>query len=181
MTDAKKRKKEALIIGRFQPFHLGHIDLIEKTKSKGFSRIIIGIGNNGDFRTKKYPFKFEEVKEMIGLVFNSNLIEVRKIPDIKHDEDYAKHVEKITGSSQNHTCLISGNPHTIGCFTIYSKNYKILTPGVDFTSKYKNLSATKVREIINKGKKWEKYLDPNVSNFLKKINAEKIIHDLMKK
>ena len=39
--------ESALILGRFQPFHLGHLELIRAVKNK-YGKIIIAIGSGSD-------------------------------------------------------------------------------------------------------------------------------------
>ena len=63
----------ALIVGRFQPFHKGHLFLIKKALEKA-DKIIIGIGsanmsddnNPIDFETRKKIIKAVTYKEKIA-------------------------------------------------------------------------------------------------------------------
>lgn len=159
----------ALIIGRFQPLHLGHVDLIKKTRDLGYN-VIIGVGNNGDHRTEKYPFVFEEVKQMFSTL--DLPLPVYRIPDINNDSDYAEHVETITGCSSQDTVIVSGNNHTIECFTQYLRIYKIVKPGVDFSVEYKNVSATRIRELMAEGGKWGDFVSSGIYQILQRIKAE---------
>lgn len=154
---------KALIIGRFQPLHLGHVDLIYKTHSLGYE-IIIGVGNNNKM-TPKYPFTFCEVKKMLELTLRIPF-KVYFIPDIEYDSEYAPHVEKITGATSVDTMLVSGNPHTIECFTQYGHKYKVLRPGYDFEVEYKDISGTRIRELMQKNDHWQKLVPNSVKEFL---------------
>ena len=161
---------KALIIGRFQPLHLGHVDLIEKTSSLGFDEIIIGVGSNGFKITEKYPFTFDEVK---GMLKDTLKISVRifEIPDIEDDRDYAEHVERITGCNSNDTKLVSGNAHTIECFTKYSRQYPVIKPGLDFPLQHEKLSATLIRSYMNDGGYWYNYVPKPVYEKLKRLHG----------
>ena len=50
----------ALFIGRFQPFHSGHVDAIKQISEK---EIIIGIGSSQYSGTDDNPYSFEERKK----------------------------------------------------------------------------------------------------------------------
>lgn len=54
----------AVIIGRFQPFHHGHLQLIKKAFETA-DNVIIFIGSSKTSRTIKNPWSFEERREMI--------------------------------------------------------------------------------------------------------------------
>ena len=48
----------AFVIGRFQPVHKGHLELLKACS--GFDKIIIMFGSSNESRTKKNPLTFEE-------------------------------------------------------------------------------------------------------------------------
>jgi nicotinamide-nucleotide adenylyltransferase len=54
--------KKALFIGRFQPFHPGHLDAIKQISEP---EIIIGIGSSQYSKTTDNPYSFAERKTMI--------------------------------------------------------------------------------------------------------------------
>ena len=56
-----------LLIGRFQPFHNGHLYLI-KEALQSVDRLIIGIGSS-NVQNEDNPFDYETRKEMIQTVF----------------------------------------------------------------------------------------------------------------
>ena len=65
--------KRGLFIGRFQPFHLGHLqDIINALKE--VDELVIGIGSSNEKHTKYNPFSVEERIEMIDLVLPNNNI-----------------------------------------------------------------------------------------------------------
>ena len=76
---------KALFIGRFQPFHIGHLKVILEA-SKKYKKIIIGIGSSQYCNTIDNPFTYEERKLMIdeslkhikscGFLLYNQLIEV---------------------------------------------------------------------------------------------------------
>ena len=63
----------ALFIGRFQPFHLGHLHVIKKYYNK-YDILFIGIGSSQYHHTAENPFTYEERKSMIELTLNAGQI-----------------------------------------------------------------------------------------------------------
>lgn len=69
------KKNAAVLIGRFQPFHNGHLDVIKDAiNQKDINQIIILVGSSNQARTPKNPFTFKERKKTIELVVNDYLI-----------------------------------------------------------------------------------------------------------
>ena len=57
------KKKTYVYIGRFQPFHLGHLSLIKKVLKKNDQIALLVMDSYGI--NKKNPFKFKIVKQKI--------------------------------------------------------------------------------------------------------------------
>jgi len=57
----------ALIVGRFQPFHKGHLFLIKKALEKA-DKIIVGIGS-ANITDENNPIDYETRKKVITLFF----------------------------------------------------------------------------------------------------------------
>ncbi len=64
------KQKIGLIVGRFQPFHKGHLYLI-KTALREVDVVIIGIGSI-NVRDENNPFSFEERKKSITEALKKN-------------------------------------------------------------------------------------------------------------
>ena len=52
------------LIGRFQPFHLGHVEAVKFALSK-VEQLYIGIGSSNKSHQLRNPFTVEERKQMI--------------------------------------------------------------------------------------------------------------------
>jgi nicotinamide-nucleotide adenylyltransferase len=103
----------ALFIGRFQPFHSGHLDAIKQIKenpsvSSGQVEIIIGIGSSQYSKTKDNPYSFEERKKMIEKALNGLSINYKivAVPDIHDAKNWVAHVKNIVG---NFDVVYTGN------------------------------------------------------------------------
>lgn len=75
-------EKIGLFIGRFQPFHHGHLSIVREALKK-CDRLIIAVGSSQESRTKRNPFNFEERKEFIwrGLKGLNNKVIIIPVPD----------------------------------------------------------------------------------------------------
>ena len=105
------KKKTAIYIGRFQPFHEGHYQLIKKAiKKNGQVAILVMDSYNVNM---KNPFKFNEVKKRIKkkLIKLKDKYEIIKIPVVSeviygrkvgykiNKYNIGKELEKISATS----------------------------------------------------------------------------------
>ncbi|MCK5044150.1 nicotinamide-nucleotide adenylyltransferase [Candidatus Parcubacteria bacterium] len=160
---------DALFIGRFQPFHKGHLASIKKI-ALGADRVFLIIGSSQESDTMDNPFSFSERREMIETCLAELGIENYKIygvPDMDDDLLWAKKVLEVAGLEPKNAVVFTRNSWSKKCFD---------TAGVEVRAHplfFKKLSATKVREKINKGEEWENLVPEPVFLFFKKIKAEK--------
>jgi len=157
--------KIALYIGRFQPFHLGHLSVI-KDALKEVDKIIIGIGSAQEGKTSKNPFTAGERKQIIKSALKEAEINPKKysiilLKDILEcDEIWVKYVLKKTPEFQ---VLYTGNPWMKKCFK------KVKGIKIKNVKKSVDVSSTKIRKMLNKGKEWEKLVPNTVVKEIKKI------------
>tara|TARA_Y100000588_G_C13797304_1_gene729279 strand:- start:20 stop:517 length:498 start_codon:yes stop_codon:yes gene_type:complete len=100
--------KKGLVLGRFQPFHFGHLELIKDILEKNIEPLIC-IGSAQHSHTDENPFTASERKEMIESIMESMNCEYRifKIQDINNYDLYVSHLEKIV---PRFDYVYSGNP-----------------------------------------------------------------------
>ena len=75
-----------LLIGRFQPFHLGHLGALHFALSK-VDKLWIGLGSSNKPLQKNNPFSAEERKEMILSSIDESIqqkIQIYFIPDLEN-------------------------------------------------------------------------------------------------
>ncbi|MDI6807172.1 MAG: nicotinamide-nucleotide adenylyltransferase [Candidatus Aenigmarchaeota archaeon] len=158
-------KKIALFIGRFQPFHKGHLYVIKKVM-KEFDEVVIGIGsvNKKDVYN---PFSYEERKEMIRRVGIKS--KIFGVEDVGDDEKWAQLVLK----KAKFDVVITGSGWVKRCFKSIKKiiNADLLNP-----EKY---NGTKIREKILKSKNWEDLVPTEIVKYMKEIDGEERIKRLM--
>jgi len=165
-----------LFIGRFQPFHKGHLAAIKWILKKE-KKISIVIGSNQESLTKDNPFDFKERKKMIEETLKKEGIQNFKIfgvPDYKNDVFWAKKILKITKPNPKKAVVFTRNAWTAKSF---KKIGIMVKPHPLFLNR---LSGTKVRNNMWEGKKWKNLVSITVSDFLNKINYEKRIRSLNK-
>ena len=77
------------LIGRFQPFHLGHLEAIKFALSK-VEHLHIGIGSSNKSHEERNPFTADERKKMILSSIDEKLskkLSIHYIPDV---DDHSK-------------------------------------------------------------------------------------------
>jgi len=166
-TNIIRLNMNGLLIGRFQPFHLGHLDAIKFALSQ-VEKLWLGLGSSNKPIEKNNPFTSEERKEMILSSINSSLISRIKIFPIPDMEDHKKWIEKIDTIVPKYEIVFSNDELTE---YLYSKRgTKVLR--IPFT-KRDVLSGTNIRDRIISDQKWEHLVPEGTRNFLNKINAKK--------
>ena len=126
----------ALFIGRFQPFHRGHLDAVREIEKYLFKNgndgeICFVIGSPGRTGTDHRHFwDFEAVKKMI----QDSCEEIRtpllflSAPDIRDPERYQEYILGLVSKAHqsNKSCIkivFSGNDETLACFRLKEKLY----------------------------------------------------------
>ncbi len=169
-----KKVKRVAFIGRFQPFHRGHLSVIEDLLPK-FDQVLVVIGSSDKFRTPENPFTVGErhamVKETLeDLGVKPDKFKVIPLPDVDDDEKWVKHAIKTCPEFA--AVAITENPRVEKLFR-KDKTKKIVKPKKKYA-----ITATTVREEIGKGSDLRKYLPQPVISFLQKIGATRKIVDI---
>ena len=87
MHVADKQFSHAVFIGRFQPFHLAHQEVIDIALSIS-DRVILVLGSAQDQRSIKNPFSVAERQQMILMSFSpEDAARIEFVPMIDHNHD----------------------------------------------------------------------------------------------
>ena len=159
----KTDKEFGLIIGRFQPPCLHHLQFINQVICTGIKKILIGVGDsqiidNRNFLTAK------QVKSLI--IPNLDLLnipyEIKIIPDIHSPPKYADHVKTFFPFiNESNTCLFTDNEYLYDCFVNYGHNFQLIKPKILPTR------ATDIRQMISENNpEWQKLVPLNVFDFI---------------
>ena len=162
-----------LFIGRFQPFHLGHLEAVQFGLSH-VENLWVGIGSSDKSNEKRNPFSADERKEMILSSLESTMlkrIKIFYIPDIYDHEKWTYHVDSIV---PKYDIVFSNDDFTL---TLYQKR-GIKTMKVSLKEREK-FSGTYIREMIATGKNWKELVSEGTKNVLLKIDAERLLAKIL--
>lgn len=161
-----------LLIGRFQPFHLGHLEALHFALSK-VEKLWVGLGSSNKPPQKNNPFSAEERKEMIlSSVDDSikNKIEIYFIPDFENHQKWAENIDNIVPKFD----IVFTNDEMTK--HLYSKRDIMVIP-IPFL-KRDNLSGTNIRDLIISDQPWEEFVPEGTKKFLNQTNAKQLLKNL---
>ncbi len=174
----KKKIKfsRALYIGRFQPFHLGHLEAIKYILNSS-REIIIVVGSAQESHTLENPFTAGERVYMIRLALNEIGVDPTRyyiIPVVDLD---------IHGIWVSHVCsyvpkfdvVYSNEPLTRRLFI--ESGFRV--ESIPFF-KRDLCSATEIRRRMLAGSSWEELLPKSVATYIKEIKGVERLRDLAK-
>ncbi len=182
--------KKALWIGRFQPFHLGHLSAVKQIRKDGVEKLIIGVGSAQEKHTLKNPFTYEERKELISRTLNENITleyNIIPIPDFNNDEQWKKYIlQKLSKKKQTKgwsdyeietdygfDAVYSGNPWVKSIFE--NMNVK------DIDETKVPISGSNIRTMIADNENLESLMSKSAIEYLNEIDAIKRLRDLTPK
>ena len=98
MVKYMQNKKIGLYIGRFQPFHKGHLSVVIEALNH-CDKLIIAVGSAQESGTEKNPFDFELRKELIrrslwGKGERCVIIGINDRTEVKDDEGWGEYLIK---------------------------------------------------------------------------------------
>ena len=155
----------ALLIGRFQPFHNGHMEVVKYIVSR-YKAIVIGIGSAQYSHTLENPFTAGERHLMISRSLEDEGIHnyyLVPIEDLHRNSIWVAHVESIAPPFDE---VFANNPLTKRLF--YERGYKVILPPLYDRSKY---SGKEIRRRIIKGEKWEHLVPQAVVDTINEIDG----------
>lgn len=168
----KKKLPVALFIGRFQPFHKGHLYALKWIAARS-GKVIIAIGSAQEKNTANNPFSVKERMRMIreqlsdaGLLKKCSFAYVT---DINSNELWAAHVDARV---PKYEVVYSNNALVKKLMRKAGKTVR----AVPFFRKGK-FNATKIRTRMRKREKWQDRVPEKVKGVLKKIHAEERIRN----
>lgn len=119
--------KVAVYIGRFQPFHNGHLALLQRALGLG-ERVVVVLGSSFQARSPKNPFNWEERAAMIRLALPAEVrdrLHFVPVRDYYSDEDWVAAVQ--AGVAEH--CEGSRDIGLVGHFKDASSYYLDRFPG----------------------------------------------------
>jgi len=163
---------DGLLIGRFQPFHLGHLDAVLFGLSR-VENLFICIGSSNKSNERKNPFSAEERREMITLSIEPSItdrIKIFDIPDVGDHEKWTFEIDKIV---PKYDVIFTNDEFTK---TLFEKR-KISVISVVLKDREK-FSGTNIRNLIIEDKNWRDLVPQGTRNVLDNINAKERLQNL---
>jgi len=163
---------DGLLIGRFQPFHLGHLEALRFALTK-VDKLWVGLGSSNKPIEKNNPFTAEERKEMILSSIDDSMkekISIYFIPDV---DNHVKWIQNIDTIVPKFDIIFSNDELTKH---LYSKR-KTQVVSIPFLNRDK-LSGTNIRDLIISDQKWEDLVPEGTRNFLINTSAKEHLKNL---
>lgn len=153
------KKHFALLIGRFQPLHIGHVKMIVEAL-KHSDNIIIGIGSAQEANTYKNPLSYEYRKHLIKKVFPDALVIPILDRGLGNNSSWGEYVLATVKEQLGLTpdLIVTGEEERR---TSWFNNIEQLV-----IPKYYDISATKIRDLLveNKFENWRLYTPSEIWN-----------------
>jgi bifunctional NMN adenylyltransferase/nudix hydrolase len=158
----------AVLIGRFEPWHIGHYSNLKYTIENCSRNILIVVGSSFQPRTIKNPFTFDERKSMIEASINEidPTVTCTIVPQRDYFYEETKWVHEIqtkiqdayksfgymdliTETSQGkNICLVGHDKDKSSYYLSLFPSYSVVDPGGFVTLGDRKLNATQIREML---------------------------------
>ena len=163
---------DGLLIGRFQPFHLGHLDAVLFGLSRA-ENLFIGIGSSNKSNERKNPFSAEERREMIVTSIEPSIADRIKIFDVPDVGDHEKWTFEIDKTVPKYDIVFTNDEFTR---TLFEKR-EISVISVILKDREK-FSGTNIRNLIAYDRNWRDLVPQGTRNVLDNINAKERLQNL---
>jgi nicotinamide-nucleotide adenylyltransferase len=168
--------ERGIIIGRFQPPHLGHLELCKKILRE-VDELVVGIGSAQESHTLTNPFTAGERILMLTRAFaeegvNLSKVHLVPIPDVNNNAIWVTHVVSL---SPPFHVIYSGNPLVRRLFK--EAGFDTRNPPM---IKRKEYWGTEIRDRMLKGKDWQELVPKAVVEVVREIRGIERLRDLSK-
>ncbi len=160
-------KDIAALVGRFQPFHLGHLQLIQAILQE-HRFVKIAVGSSQYSHTRDNPFTYLERKGMITQALlnagvDSARYRVYPLPDLHNMTRWAAELFRVVGEFN---IFYSNNEWIRQIMLGHGKKL-----GRPLKFDFKRLNGTKIRQLIASKKSIENFVPESVIRYLHELGA----------
>ena len=155
----------ALLLGRFQPLHLGHLKVISDIVKES-EYIVIAIGSAQYSHALDNPFTAGERHTMIARTLKAQGIEDHHIAGIEDIHRYAVWVSHVVSQTPNFDVVYAHNPLSVRLFR--EAGYDVIELTLFEPGRY---SGTEVRRRMIEGEDWESLVPNEVAEYIKNIEG----------
>ncbi len=155
-------------MGRFQPFHLGHLDLAKQILDE-CDELIIAITSSQFNYLEKDPFTAGERIEMIHNSLNESSLDLTRcfVVSIENQFNVATWESYLKSALPHFDKVYSGNDYV--SMLLADSGIEVVTPKfLDRTQ----FNATRIRSMIISDENWKDFVPNAVYDLLTKINAK---------
>ncbi|KAG2478324.1 MAG: Nicotinamide-nucleotide adenylyltransferase [Nitrosopumilales archaeon] len=165
-----------LMMGRFQPFHLGHLDLVKQILSE-CDEVIIAITSSQFNYLEKDPFTAGERIEMIHQSLKDDGVDLSRcfIVAIENQSNIATWGSYLEASLPKFDKVYSGNDYV--SMLLADSGCIVTSPKFLDREKY---NASKIRKLMIENKEWNDFVPKAVVNIIEKINGIKRLQTISK-
>jgi nicotinamide-nucleotide adenylyltransferase len=168
--------KRGVIVGRFQPFHKGHLEAIKKIMMD-VDELVIVVGSSQYSHRLDNPFTAGERVTMIRRALEGEELQLSKVwiipvPDV---HQHMLWVSQIVGYCPKFDVAYANEPLTRRLFMEAGVRVEQVPP-----IKRDVYLATEIRKRILTGGNWEELVPTSVANFIKAIKGDMRLRDLNK-
>jgi nicotinamide-nucleotide adenylyltransferase len=168
--------KRGVFVGRFQPFHKGHLEVIKKITKK-VDELVIIVGSSQYSHRLNNPFTAGERITMIRKALEEDGIKLQKIwvipvPDI---HQHMLWVAQIVGYAPKFDVVFSNEPLTSRLF----KEAGFKVEPLPFIKREVYL-ATEIRKRMMAGENWKELVPSSVAKFIEEIGGDVRLRELNK-
>ena len=158
---------KVLFIGRFQPFHNGHLQVVNHLIGEGH-QVIIAIGSAQYADNAQNPFTVKERREMIEKALQVARLKVERIVELqdKHNDDkWEAHVREVVpdsdavfSNSDADRRILGERGHELMMHKLFDRD---------------NLEGTMIRRLMADGKEaeWKRRVPPEVASYIISIDG----------
>ena len=157
-----------LMMGRFQPFHLGHLDLVRQILRE-CDEVVIAITSSQFNYLEKDPFTAGERIEMIHDSLKESDVDLTRCIILALDNQFniATWSSYLKSMLPQFDKVYSGNDYVK--MLLADSKIKVVKPEFLDRDQY---NATKIRSMIVSDGEWKNFVPSAVSEFIKKINGK---------
>lgn len=159
-----------LVVGRFQPFHKGHLHLIKKSLSAA-DRIIIAVGSS-NITDKDNPLSYKIRVKMLKKVIAEESLEGKVLQIIPSPDDPSDDVwlEKLLKNAGKFDIAFGNNDWTNGI--LQKAGYEVME--ISYLNR-KFYQGVFIRNLFRYDKNWEKNVPSYLAGFIRKELSKAIM------
>jgi nicotinamide-nucleotide adenylyltransferase len=156
--------RRGFLVGRFQPFHDGHEQLVRNIVEQ-VDELVIGIGSAGDSHSVRNPFTAGERVMMITKTLEALETTTYAVPieDLNRNSVWVSHVRSM---SPRFDVAYSNNPLVIQLFR--EAGVEVKQTGM---FNREELKGSEIRELMIDGGAWREYVPRPVAGVIDEIDG----------